>query len=88
MAGNPQTIKSYVNTYGFDKDTAERLAEHFTVTKAKQATKKDFMDAGFQGNEAEDILYKLGKAKREAAARRPRRRAVVDDRDFEAYVER
>ncbi len=85
---SPQTIKSYVNTYGFDKETAERIAEHFTVTQAKSATKKDFMDAGFTGNEVEDILYKLGKAKREAAARRTTRRAVEDDRDYEPLVER
>ncbi len=82
-----QTIKSYVNTYAFDQDTAERLAEHFTVTKAKAATKKDFMDAGFTGNEVEEILLKLQKGKREAAARRGRRRVVEDTRDFEATLE-
>ena len=84
---SPQTIKSYVNTYSFDKDTAERLAEHFTVTKAKAASKKDFMEAGFTGNEVEDILLKLSRGKREAAARRTRR-VVQDDRDFEPLVER
>lgn len=85
---SPQTVKSYVNTYGFDKETAERLAEHFTVTKAKAATKKDFMEAGFTGNEVEEILHKLGKAKREAAARRTTRRAVEDDRAYEPLVAR
>ncbi len=84
-----QTIKSYINTYGFDKDTAERLAESFTVTQAKQATKKDFMEAGFPGNEVEEILLKLGRARREAAARRASRRKTVEDpRAFEAYEER
>ncbi len=84
-----QTIKSYMNTYGFDKDTAERLAESFTVTQAKAASKKDFMDAGFPGNEVEEILLKLGRARREAAARRATRRKTVEDpRAFEAYEER
>ena len=83
---SPQTVKSYVNTYGFDAETAERLAEHFTVTKAKAATKKDFMEKGFTGNEVEDILLKLQRGKREAAARRTRR-VVQDDRAFEALVE-
>lgn len=81
-----QTVKSYVNTYGFDRDTAERLAEHFTVTQAKQATKKEFMDKGFTGNEVEDVLLKLGKAKRDAAARRGTRRRVVDERAYEDYI--
>lgn len=84
---SPQTIKSYVNTYAFDADTAERLAEHFTVTKAKAASKKDFMEAGFTGNEVEDIMLKLSRGKREAAARRTRR-VVQDDRDFEALIEK
>ncbi|MGB0652368.1 MAG: DNA-directed RNA polymerase subunit A'' [Thermoplasmatota archaeon] len=81
-----QTLKSFINTYGFDADTAERLAESFTVTQSKQASKKDFMDAGFTGNEVEDILLKLGKAKREAAARRTRRGRVQDTRAFEELV--
>ncbi len=85
---SPQTVKSYVNTYAFDLETATRLAEHFTVTKAKAATKKDFMDAGFTGNEVEEILHKLGKAKREAAARRTTRRAVEDDREYEPLINR
>lgn len=84
---SPQTIKSYVTTYGFDQDTAERLAEHFTVTQAKAATKKDFMDAGFTGNEVEEVLLKLQKGKRDAAARRgTRRRTVEDDRAFEETI--
>lgn len=85
---NPQTIKSFQKTYAFDLDTATRLAEAFTVTKAKAATKKEFMDAGFTGNEVEQILLKLGKAKREAAARRSTRTRVEDDRAYEGYVER
>lgn len=86
---SPQTIKSYVNTYKIDKDTAQRLAEAgFTVTKAKQATKKDLMDAGFQGNEVEEIQLKLNKGQREAAARRGTRRRKVDDRAFTEYVAR
>lgn len=84
---SPQTIKSYINTYGFDKDTAERLAEKFTVTQAKAADKKQFMEAGFTGNEVEDILLKLQRGKREAAARRTRR-VVQDDRDYAPLVER
>jgi len=84
-----QTIKSFINTYGLDEDTANRLAEAgFTVTKAKAASKKDLMDAGFTGNEVEEILLKLGKAKREAAARRTRRTAVEDEREYEVYLER
>ena len=85
---NPQTIKSFQKTYAFDLDTATRLAEAFTVTKAKAATKKDFMDAGFTGNEVEQILLKLGKAKREAMARRSTRTRVEDERAYEGYVER
>src|SRR5688572_23678809 len=85
---NPQTIKSFQKTYAFDLDTATRLAEAFTVTKAKAATKKDFMDAGFTGNEVEQILLKLGKAKREAMARRSTRARVEDERAYEGYVER
>ncbi len=78
-----QTIKSYVNTYGLDEETATRLAEAgFTVTKAKQATKKDFEEAGFLGNEYEDIRAKLSKGQRDAAARRGVRRKKVDDRAF------
>lgn len=78
-----QTIKSYVNTYGLDEGTATRLAEAgFTVTKAKQATKKDFEEAGFLGNEYEDIRAKLSKGQRDAAARRGVRRKKVDDRAF------
>lgn len=85
---NAQTVKSFQKTYGLDLDTATRLAEKFTVTKAKSATKKDFMDAGFPGNEVEAILLKLQKGKREAAARRTTRKVVQDDRDFDAYIER
>jgi DNA-directed RNA polymerase subunit A" len=85
---NPQTVKSFQKTYAFDLDTATRLAEAFTVTKAKAATKKDFMDAGFTGNEVEQILLKLGKAKREALARRSTRARVEDERAYEGYVER
>jgi DNA-directed RNA polymerase subunit A" len=78
-----QTIKSYVSTYGLDEGTATRLAEAgFTVTKAKQATKKDFEEVGFLGNEYEDIRAKLNKGQRDAAARRGVRRTKVDDRDF------
>lgn len=86
---SPQTIKSYVETYKIDKDTAQRLAEAgFTVTKAKQASKKDLMEAGFQGNEVEEIQLKLNKGQREAAARRGTRRRKVDDRAFTEYVAR
>jgi DNA-directed RNA polymerase subunit A" len=85
---NAQTVKSFQKTYAFDLDTATRLAEAFTVTKAKAATKKDFMDAGFTGNEVEQILLKLGKAKREAMARRSTRTRVEDERAYEGYVER
>jgi DNA-directed RNA polymerase subunit A" len=85
---NAQTIKSFQKTYAFDLDTATRLAEAFTVTKAKAATKKEFMDAGFTGNEVEQILLKLGKAKREAMARRSTRTRVEDERAYEGYVER
>jgi DNA-directed RNA polymerase subunit A" len=85
---NPQTVKSFQKTYGFDLDTATRLAESFTVTKAKAADKKAFMDAGFTGNEVEQILLKLGKAKREALARRSTRKVDTDDRAYEGYVER
>jgi DNA-directed RNA polymerase subunit A" len=85
---NAQTVKSFQKTYGFDKDTATRLAEAFTVTKAKSATKKDFMDAGFTGNEVEQILLKLSKGKREAAARRSTRTKVEDERSYEGYVAR
>lgn len=83
---NPQTIKSFQKTYGFDLDTATRLAEAFTVTKAKSATKKEFMDAGFTGNEVEEIERKLSKGKREAAARRSTRVKVEDERAYESYV--
>ncbi|HET6398390.1 MAG TPA: hypothetical protein VFH47_02420, partial [Candidatus Thermoplasmatota archaeon] len=84
-----QTIASFVKTYGLDKETAARLAEAgFTVTKARSATKKDFMDAGFTGNEVEQILLKLSKGKREAAARRVARKVVEDDRAYEATAER
>ena len=85
---NAQTVKSFQKTYAFDLDTATRLAEAFTVTKAKAATKKEFMDAGFTGNEVEQILLKLGKAKREAMARRSTRTRVEDERAYEGYVER
>jgi DNA-directed RNA polymerase subunit A" len=85
---NPQTVKSFQKTYAFDLDTATRLAEAFTVTKAKAAGKKEFMDAGFTGNEVEQILLKLGKAKRDAAARRSTRTRVEDERAYEGYVER
>ncbi|HLF16328.1 MAG TPA: DNA-directed RNA polymerase subunit A'' [Candidatus Thermoplasmatota archaeon] len=85
---NPQTIKSFEKTYGLDRDTATRLAEHFTVTDAKSATKKEFMEKGFTGNEVEEILLKLSKGKREAAARRTTRKTAEDDRDYEVYVKR
>ncbi len=82
-----QTIKSYVSTYGLDDDTATRLAEAgFTVTKAKAATKKEFEEAGFLGNEFEEIKAKLMKGQRDAAARRVTRRAKVDDREFDELV--
>ncbi len=82
-----QTIKSYVSTYGLDDDTATRLAEAgFTVTKAKAATKKEFEEAGFLGNEFEEIKAKLQKGQRDAAARRVTRRTKVDDREFEELV--
>jgi DNA-directed RNA polymerase subunit A" len=84
-----QTVKSYVTTYGLDEQTAMQLAEAgYTVTKAKAATKKDLMEAGFQGNEAEDILAKLSKGQRDAAARRPTRRFKLDERAFETFVAR
>ncbi len=86
---NAQTINSFVKTYAFDQETASRLVEAgFTVTKAKSATKKDFMDVGFTGNEVEQILLKFSKGKREAAARRSTRRVTEDDRAYEMYVER
>ncbi|MHB8632679.1 MAG: DNA-directed RNA polymerase subunit A'' [Thermoplasmatota archaeon] len=85
---NPQTVKSFQKTYGFDLDTATRLAEGFTVTRAKSATKKEFMDAGFTGNEVEEIERKLSKGKREAAARRTTRTKVEDERAYESYVTR
>src|SRR5688500_18843578 len=85
---NAQTVKSFQKTYGFDLDTATRLAEGFTVTKAKAAGKKEFMDAGFTGNEVEQILLKLQKGKRDAAARRSTRTKVEDERAYEGYVER
>ncbi len=82
-----QTIKSYVTTYGLDEDTATRLAEAgFTVTKAKGATKKDFEEAGFLGNEFEEIKAKLSKGQRDAAARRVTRRTKVDDREFDELI--
>ncbi len=85
---NPQTIKSFQKTYGFDLDTATRLAEAFTVTQAKAAGKKEFMEKGFTGNEVEEILLKLQKGKRDAAARRTTRKAVEDERAYEGYVAR
>jgi DNA-directed RNA polymerase subunit A" len=85
---NAQTVKSFQKTYGFDVDTATRLAEAFTVTKAKAAGKKEFMDAGFTGNEVEDILLKLQRGKREAAARRTTRKTDQDDRAYESFVAR
>lgn len=86
---NAQTINSFVKTYAFDQDTASRLVEAgFTVTKAKAATKKEFMEAGFTGNEVEQILLKFSKGKREAAARRSTRKVVEDERAYEATVER
>jgi DNA-directed RNA polymerase subunit A" len=88
MSPNPQTVKSFQKTYGFDLDTATRLAEAFTVTKAKSATKKEFMDAGFTGNEVEEVLRKLSKGKREAAARRTTRTKVEDERAYEATAAR
>jgi DNA-directed RNA polymerase subunit A" len=81
-----QTINAFVKTYGLDQDTASRLAEAgFTVTKAKSAGKQDFMKAGFTGNEVEEILLKLQKGKREAAARRTTRAEALDEREYEAY---
>lgn len=86
---NQQTINSFVKTYGLDVDTATQLAEKgFTVTKAKTAGKKELMEAGFTGNEVEQILLKFSKGKREAAARRMTRKAVEDDRAYEATAER
>ena len=85
---NAQTVKSFQKTYGFDKDTATRLAEVFTVTKAKSADKKAFMEAGFTGNEVEQILLKLQKGKRDAAARRSTRTKVEDERAYEGYIAR
>lgn len=86
---NQQTINSFVKTYGLDVDTATQLAEKgFTVTKAKSAGKKELMDAGFTGNEVEQILLKFSKGKREAAARRMTRKVEVDDRAYEATAER
>jgi DNA-directed RNA polymerase subunit A" len=85
---NAQTVKSFQKTYGFDLDTATRLAEGFTVTKAKAAGKKEFMDAGFTGNEVESIMLKLKTGQRAAAARRPTRKAVEDTRAYEDRVVR
>ena len=86
---NQQTINSFVKTYGLDVDTATQLAEKgFTVTKAKSAGKKDLMDAGFTGNEVEQILLKFSKGKRDAAARRSTRKVETDDRAYEATAER
>ncbi len=84
---NAQTLKSYITTYSFDKETAERLVEAgFTVTKAKAATKKDLMEAGFAGNEAEDIQLKLNRGKREAAARRARRARFDENVTYTDYI--
>ncbi|MCA1811905.1 MAG: DNA-directed RNA polymerase subunit A'' [Halobacteriales archaeon] len=85
---NAQTIKSFQKTYGFDLDTATRLAETFTVTKAKAAGKKELMDAGFTGNEVESIILKLKTGTRAAAARRPVRKAAEDTRAYEDRVVR
>lgn len=85
---NAQTVKSFEKTYGFDHETASRLAEAFTVTQAKSADKKKFMDAGFTGNEVEQIMLKLSKGKRDAAARRTKKAVVEDARAYEGYVEK
>ena len=84
-----QTINSFVKTYGLDVETATQLADKgFTVTKAKSAGKKELMDAGFTGNEVEQILLKFSKGKRDAAARRQTRKVEVDERAYEATAER
>ena len=85
---NPQTVKSFQKTYGFDLETATRLAETFTVTKAKAAGKKELMDAGFTGNEVESIILKLKTGTRAAAARRPTRKVAEDTRAYEDRVVR
>lgn len=84
-----QTIKSFINTYGFDEELANRVAEAgFTVTKAKAATKKDFEEAGFLGNEFEDIKLKLQTGTRDQAAKRGTRRKAEDTRAFAEYIDR
>ncbi|MGB1697861.1 MAG: hypothetical protein ACPHK8_05645, partial [Thermoplasmatota archaeon] len=84
-----QTIKSFINTYGFDEELANRIAEAgFTVTKAKAATKKDFEEAGFLGNEYEDIKLKLQTGTRDQAAKRGTRRKAEDTRAFGDYIVR
>jgi DNA-directed RNA polymerase subunit A" len=85
---NAQTVKSFQKTYGFDLETATRLAETFTVTKAKAAGKKELMDAGFTGNEVESIILKLKTGTRAAAARRPTRKVAEDTRAYEDRVVR
>ncbi|HUR61214.1 MAG TPA: DNA-directed RNA polymerase subunit A'' [Candidatus Thermoplasmatota archaeon] len=85
---NAQTVKSFQKTYGFDLETATRLAETFTVTKAKSAGKKELMDAGFTGNEVESIILKLKTGTRAAAARRPTRKVAEDTRAYEDRVVR
>jgi DNA-directed RNA polymerase subunit A" len=85
---NAQTVKSFQKTYGFDLETATRLAETFTVTKAKAAGKKELMEAGFTGNEVESIILKLKTGTRAAAARRPTRKVAEDTRAYEDRVVR
>lgn len=67
MAANPSTVKA-LEGRGFDKETAEKLAEGRTLKDIQSLTKKDLMEIGFAGNEAQDVIETLAKAKRARAA--------------------
>ncbi|MBW3581498.1 MAG: DNA-directed RNA polymerase subunit A'' [Euryarchaeota archaeon] len=86
MAANPSTVKA-LEGRGFDKETAERLAEGRTLKDIQGLDKKGLMELGFTGNEAQDVIEKLAKAKRPKApsARKPKEPAVHEV--LEAYVD-
>lgn len=67
MAANPSTVKA-LEGRGFDKETAEKLAEGRTLKTISTMGKKELMEIGFAGNEAADVIDKLAKAKRARAS--------------------
>jgi DNA-directed RNA polymerase subunit A" len=83
MAVNPSTLKALLSR-GLDKDTAEKLAEGRNLKEIQALGKKDLMELGFAGNEAESITTVLARPRRSASGT-SRRAKVEEPKVLEPY---